>query len=430
MKKVFLFLIGMSLSFFSFDIIAQSKKCATMTNLEKRMIQDPSLRQRMEESEIHTQKWISTNSDFKRTAQVITIPVVVHVLWNDSIQNVSDAQIQSQLDVLNKDFRFLNADTLDGMHPYRSRAADTRIEFCLATRDPNGNFTTGITRTQTSEVSWNAFDEDEADNIKSSANGGKDNWDPTQYLNMYIVKFDSVLLGFATFPEELATSPNLDGVVIRYEAFGTSGTAGLGGFEKNMGGRTATHEVGHWLNLRHIWGDDSCGNDFVSDTESAEKANFGCPTFPHKASNSCGTGSDGEMFMNYMDYVDDKCMNMFTSGQGERMTAAITGPRSGLLTSLGCQTPLSVENNSNLNEISIYPNPNNGMFTIFMTEVSPKNINIKIENVLGKVVKEMNNISGTQIQVNLNNEFQPGAYFIRIDAGNNNVITKKIFIIN
>ena len=371
----------MSLSFFSFDIIAQSKKCATMTNLEKRMIQDPSLRQRMEESEIHTQKWISTNSDYKRTAQVITIPVVVHVLWNDSIQNVSDAQIQSQIDVLNKDFRFLNADTLDGMHPYRSRAADTRIEFCLATRDPNGNPTTGITRTQTSEVAWNAFDEDEADNIKSSANGGKDNWDPTQYLNMYIVKFDSVLLGFATFPEELATSPNLDGVVIRYEAFGTSGTAGLGGFEKNMGGRTATHEVGHWLNLRHIWGDDSCGNDFVSDTESAEEANFGCPTFPHKASNSCGTGSDGEMFMNYMDYVDDKCMNMFTSGQGERMTAAITGPRSGLLTSLGCQTPLSVENNSNLNEISIYPNPNNGMFTIFMTEVSPKNINIKIENV-------------------------------------------------
>ena len=335
---------------------------------------------------------------------------------------MSDAQIQSQIDVLNKDFRFLNADTLDGMHPYRSRAADTRIEFCLATRDPNGNPTTGITRTQTSEVAWNAFDEDEADNIKSSANGGKDNWDPTQYLNMYIVKFDSVLLGFATFPEELATSPNLDGVVIRYEAFGTSGTAGLGGFEKNMGGRTATHEVGHWLNLRHIWGDDSCGNDFVSDTESAEGANYGCPTFPHKASNSCGTGSDGEMFMNYM---DDKCMNMFTSGQGERMTAAITGPRSGLLTSLGCQTPLSVENNSNLNEISIYPNPNNGMFTIFMTEASPKNINIKIENVLGKVVKEMNNISGTQIQVNLNNEFQPGAYFIRIDAGNNNVITKK-----
>lgn len=430
MKKVFLFLIGMSLSLFSFDIIAQSKKCATMTNLEKRMVQDPLLRQRMEESEIHTQKWISTNSDFKRTAQVITIPVVVHVLWNDSIQNVSDAQIQSQIDVLTKDFRFLNADTLDGMHPYRSRAADTRIEFCLATRDPNGNFTTGITRTQTSEVSWNAFDEDEADNIKSSANGGKDNWDPTQYLNMYIVKFDSVLLGFATFPEELATSPNLDGVVIRYEAFGTSGTAGLGGYEKNMGGRTATHEVGHWLNLRHIWGDDSCGNDFVSDTESAEEANFGCPTFPHKASNSCGTGSDGEMFMNYMDYVDDKCMNMFTSGQGERMAAAITGPRSGLLTSLGCQTPLSVENNSNFNEISIYPNPNNGMFTIFMTEVSPKNINIKIENVLGKVVKEMNNISGTQIQVNLNNEFQPGAYFIRIDAGNNNVITKKIFIIN
>jgi hypothetical protein len=430
MNKVFLFLIGISLSFVTFKANAQGTKCATMTNLEKRMLKDPSLRQRMEESEIRTQKWISTNPDFKRTAQVITIPVVFHVLWNDSIQNVSDEQIQSQIDVLNEDFRFLNADTLDGMHPFRSRAADTRIEFCLATRDPNGNLTTGITRTQTSVVSWNIFVEDEAENIKSSANGGKDNWDPTQYLNMYVVKLDSVILGFATFPESLIDEPNLDGVVIRYEAFGTQGTAGIDRFEKNSGGRTSTHEVGHWLNLRHIWGDDSCGNDFVSDTETAEEANFGCPTFPHKASNSCGAGSDGEMYMNYMDYVDDKCMNMFTIGQSERMTATITGVRSGLLTSLGCQTPLSVENNSNIKEVSVYPNPNSGTFTIHMSEVSPKNINIKIENVLGKVVKEINNISSSTIQVNSNNELQPGTYFIRIDAGNNNVITKKIFIIN
>jgi len=112
MNKVFLFLIGISLSFVTFKANAQGTKCATMTNLEKRMLKDPSLRQRMEESEIRTQKWISTNPDFKRTAQVITIPVVVHVLWNDSIQNVSDKQIQSQIDVLNKDFRFLNADTV------------------------------------------------------------------------------------------------------------------------------------------------------------------------------------------------------------------------------------------------------------------------------------------------------------------------------
>jgi len=396
-----------------------------MNILEKRMQQDPSLRQRMEQSEIQTQKLITMAQDFKGTAQVITIPVVFHVIWNDPIQNVSDEQIQSQLDVLNQDFRFLNADTLSSTHPFRDRAADAQIEFCLATRDPNGEPTTGITRTQTSVVGW---DPNDADNIKSSANGGKDNWDPTQYLNIYVVKLDSLTLGFATFPEDLTTSPNLDGVVIRYEVFGTKGTAGSGDFENNTGGRTGTHEVGHWLNLRHIWGDDTCGDDFVSDTEKAEKANYDCPTFPHNASNSCGAGSDGEMFMNYMDYVDDKCMNMFTVGQSQRMNAALTGPRAGLLTSKGCQTPLSVEHNDAGRDINVYPNPNNGLFTIHMSEASSKDVTIKVQNVFGNVVKEISTNSNATIQVNAVNEFQPGTYFIRIDSGDNSIVTKKIFI--
>jgi hypothetical protein len=425
MKKNLLFLICLGFSIISFEGNAQSKKCATMNILEKRMQQDPSLRQRMEESEIQTQKLISTNPHLKRTAQVITIPVVVHVIWNDSIQNVSDEQIQSQLDVLNQDFRFLNADTLNSTHPFRDRAVDAQIEFCLATRDPNGELTTGITRTQTSVVGW---DPNDADNIKSSVNGGKDNWDPTQYLNIYVVKLDSLTLGFATFPEDIITSPNLDGVVIRYEVFGTKGTAGSGNFENNTGGRTGTHEVGHWLNLRHIWGDDECGDDFVSDTEKAEAANYDCPTFPHKASNKCGTGNNGEMYMNYMDYVDDKCMNMFTIGQSERMTAALTGPRSGLLTSQGCQTPLSVEHNDIANDINVYPNPNNGMFTIHMSEVSPKDVSIKVQNVFGNVVKEITSSSNSTIQLNFMNELQPGTYFIKIDVGNNSAVTKKIFI--
>lgn len=425
MQKIYSFLIVMILSSVSFEAFAQGTKCATMNILEKRMQQDPSLRQRMEESEIQTQKLVTIAQDFKRTAQVITIPVVFHVIWNDPIQNVSDEQIQSQLDVLNKDFRFLNADTLSSSHPFRDRAADAQIEFCLATRDPKGEPTTGITRTQTTVVGW---DPNDADNIKSSANGGKDNWDPTQYLNIYVVKLDSLTLGFATFPEELTTSPNLDGVVIRYEVFGTKGTAGSGSFENNTGGRTGTHEVGHWLNLRHIWGDDKCGDDFVSDTEKAEKANYDCPTFPHNASNACGTGSNGEMFMNYMDYVDDKCMNMFTVGQSQRMTAALTGPRAGLLTSKGCQTPLSVEHNDAGRDINVYPNPNNGLFTIHMSEASSKDVTIKVQNVFGNVVKEINTNSNATIQVNAVNEFQPGTYFIRIDSGDNSIVTKKIFI--
>jgi hypothetical protein len=427
MKKTFLLMIAIGLSLFSIDTFAQSEKCATMKILEKRIQQNPALKQKMEQSEIQTQNWISSNPNFKRSRQIITIPVVVHVIWNDPIQNVSDAQIYSQIEVLNEDFRLLNADSLEDTHPFWVHATDAQIEFCLATRDPNGNPTTGITRTQTSVVAW---EEDDLDYIKSTADGGRDNWNPTQYLNIYVVNLDGTTLGFASFPDELATDPDLDGVVIRYEAFGYTGTAGSGDFDVNDGGRTGTHEVGHWLNLRHIWGDDDCGDDFVADTEPAEEANYGCPNFPHRDFNNCGTGEDGEMYMNYMDYVDDDCMNMFTYGQVQRMYAALNGPRSGLLTSQGCQAPVSVQNILYVNDVNVYPNPNNGSFTVNVSSFTTKNLTISIENILGKVIKEFDNISSNSIHINSDNEFQSGLYFIRIDAGNNNVVTKKIIINN
>lgn len=419
--------IGLILFFtvFSFNANAQSNKCATMQNLQKSFAKDPTLKQRMLDSEQATREWLLNNSRGSRAggSGVITIPTVVHVIWNDPSENVSDNQIYSQIDVLNDDFRLLNADSLDDQHPFWQFTIDAEIEFCLAEQDPDGNPTTGITRTQTTVTSW---DDNNSDDIKSTANGGHDNWDPTKYLNLYVANLDGTTLGFATFPDELATEPDLDGVVIRYEAFGTEGTAGSGNFADNDGGRTGTHEVGHWLNLRHIWADTLCGDDFVADTEPAEDANYGCPTFPHRANNQCGSGSDGEMYMNYMDYVDDNCMHMFTSGQADRMHAALNGPRSGLLTSNGCEQPNSINDIAFANTVSVFPNPNNGQFTLSVDLKGNNSVTATLVDVLGATVKDFGIISAGNSTITISG-VSSGAYYLKISNSTKSAI-KKVFV--
>lgn len=192
---------------------------------------------------------------------IVRIPVVVHVVWNKEDENISDAQIHSQIDVLNEDFRKLNPDVSQVPPIWKDITADLEIEFFLATKDPDGNPTTGITRTQTSVTS---FDTD--DKVKSGATGGKDAWPADRYLNMWVCKLGGGLLGYAQFPGGPAET---DGVVITYTGFGTIETA-RPPFDE---GRTATHEIGHWLNLYHIWGDefsfeDPCSrSDEVDDTQ-------------------------------------------------------------------------------------------------------------------------------------------------------------------
>lgn len=422
MKTFYLtFAIGFSL--FSLNIHAQSNKCATMKILEKRIAKDPSILLRMGQSETQTQKWVTEHPRTQQVQQVVTIPIVVHVLWNNPIEDISDAQIQSQIDILNEDFRLLNPDSLDTSHPFWVYTADTEIEFCLASRDPNGNATTGITRTYTDSITFVADG-----NEKFTSTGGMDNWDPTKYLNIWVCNLDGSggTLGYAAFPSDLAANPNEDGVVIRYEAFGDIGTAGTGGFTANDLGRTATHEVGHWLNLRHIWGDAICGDDFVADTEIAENENFNCPTFPHNANSTCGSGADGEMYMNYMDYVDDYCMNMFTFDQGTRMQSALNGDRAGLLTSLGCGSPIGINETLFGGTFIIFPNPNNGYFIINTPLVKSENVSISLYNMLGAKIQQFDNISSYPFQVNLN-DLPNGSYFIRFN-GNNTNVTKKIVI--
>jgi hypothetical protein len=233
------------------------------------------------------------------------IPVVVNVLYRTSAENVSLAQIQSQIDALNQDFTLTNPDK----------------DQPLATGFSGGKANVGITyqlvnvvRKKTNKRSWGTNDA-----MKKSSQGGIDPTDPAHTLNIWVCTLSNGILGYAQFPGgSLAT----DGVVILNTGFGTVGTAKA---PFNLG-RTATHEVGHWMNLRHIWGDATCGNDQVGDTPPHNTANYGCPAFTHKS--TC-TGTPYELWMNYMDYTDDRCMYMFSEGQKTRMLAVFEtgGPR-------------------------------------------------------------------------------------------------------
>jgi hypothetical protein len=248
------------------------------------------------------------------TRQLITIPVVVHIVYKRAAENISNAQVRSQVTVLNRDYRTKNPDMKNVPAVWKGLVADANIQFKLATIDPNRKTTSGITRTATTRNSFGADD-----SVKIKSGGGIAAWPANRYANIWVCDLGGGLLGYAQFPGGPART---DGVVILHSAFGTSGTAAA---PFNLG-RTATHEIGHWLNLRHIWGDrnDCGGTDHVSDTPNAQLPNYGSPAFPHI---SCDNGPNGDMFMNYMDYVDDPAMFMFTPGQVTRMNATLAGPR-------------------------------------------------------------------------------------------------------
>lgn len=247
----------------------------------------------------------------------VTVPVVVHVVYKRAADNISDAQVASQIDVLNADYGAANTDLANVPAPWKSLAGNAKIKFKLAKVDAGGAQTTGIVRQRTTA---DGFGQDNS--VKFAAKGGSDAWNTKKYLNIWVCELEGGLLGYAQFPGGPAAT---DGVVIRNTAFGTEGIAAA---PFNLG-RTATHEVGHFLNLRHIWGDteDCSGSDLVSDTPRQQLPNYGEPDFPHV---SCNNGPNGDMFVNYMDYVDDKAMFMFSVGQIARMRATLAGPRKDL----------------------------------------------------------------------------------------------------
>ena len=320
-----------------FSVFAQ-EKCGTEAITKYRMDKYPDYRYSRENVNFETDKWIEENPNYTQKS-IITIPVVVHVVWRTNAQNISDSQIQSQIDVLNKDYRRLNIDVINTPSVWQSVAADCEIEFCLAGVDPNGQPTNGINRVETTHGKF-GMDND----IHTSSLGGADDWPNDDYLNIWVCDISDGLLGYASKPSNWIGDG--DGLVIGYRYFGTNGTV-QSPYNK---GRTATHEIGHWLNLEHLWGGSwgSCGNDQVSDTPKQESSNYSCPGFPENP-NSCSTNNpNGDMFMNYMDYTNDACMNLFTQGQKTRMIAAINQYRPNMLSHNLCNVTTSVIETKNV----------------------------------------------------------------------------------
>jgi len=286
------------------------RRCASAEVLEEQLKADPSLRRKMDELEAFTARFATRRTAQRLSGDSMIIPVVVNVLYKTTAENISLAQIQSQIDVLNEDFKATNSDVskipalFTGVQAY-----DTKIRFVLD----------AVVRKSTNKKSWSTNDA-----MKKNSLGGIAPTSPTTKLNLWACTLSNGILGYAQFPGGNAAT---DGVVILNSAFGSRAKFPGGYYISTYDlGRTASHEVGHWLNLRHIWGDANCGNDFVSDTPLHTGANYNCPAANIKS--SC-TGTPVMMTMNYMDYTADQCMYMFSAEQKIRMQAtyAVGGPR-------------------------------------------------------------------------------------------------------
>ncbi len=414
-KGIINLIITISLVIFSnMTTFAQDRTCGTTDYTNNQIANNPELKLRLEQQEVAIKNWLK---NAKKDNSTITIPVIFHVLYNSNAStNISDAQIYSQIEILNNDYSRQNSDTSRTPDIFKSVAANAGIQFCIAHQDPNGDWTDGITRTQTSKTQFDA----DINEAKFDSQGGKDAWNTSLYLNIWIVpeiisQGLSGVLGYAQFPGGAAST---DGVVVGFNYIGNIGAAAYP-FNK---GRTLTHEIGHYLNLHHIWGDDgnSCtGSDYVQDTPNQASENYGCPTHP-----SVSCNNDGDMFQNYMDYTNDICMNLFTLGQVERMRAAINTSRASLMTSGMCQAN-AIDNRKDELEFNIYPNPANKKIHIQSSDKTD-NIEINIIDITGKTVFTNNykNMESTTI-INTS-ELSDGIYFIKISNSTATKIKKLI----
>jgi hypothetical protein len=435
MKKLAaLFFIGLS-----FTLSAQRNKCATDEVLHQYLNNDPSLKQRMHDNEKKVADWIKSNPDFVRNnlkqqgkQLTLTIPVVFHVVYKNAAQNIHDSNLVRQISVLNECFRKQNANFSQTRPIFDTIAADVDIEFCFAAFDPNGNPTNGIIRK--SAPSNAAFDPLlNMDKVKSSATNGSDPWNTSQYLNIWVCDMSifgfTVVLGYATFP---GSDPMKDGVVIQYNFIGhqSNGTT-------NDKGRTTVHEVGHWLGMRHIWGDGQqstalCDStDYVDDTPNADSASQQSCMVKNTCSNESpywtNAGIDPpDMIENYMDYSYDACMTMFTEGQKTRMHGFLNTLRTGLFTSPGsCNFSVGITpgTNTTSNYFQIFPNPAENVITVYSVNEN-ESFDVEIMNALGDVVYEEKDCRNKRT-ITLE-AFNNGVYMIALKLGSSIVVKKFI----
>ncbi len=310
---------------------------------------------------------MATKTASKTRGGQIIIPVVVHIVWNTNDDNVSDAVVASQIDILNKDFNAKNADLDKVPNAFKKLIATQGISFCLANKDTNGLPTTGIIRTKTTVKNIGL-----TRNLFETKLGGSNNWNPDKYLNIWVAKTSDYITGIGSYPNLVPL--NESGVIVHPRYFGKNATSKFGL------GRVAVHEIGHYFGLFHTWSEQNdtiCAtNDDVDDTPPQLSAYVGCPTYPQY---SCNTSS---LFMNYMDYVNDPCMVMFTEGQMQRMLKTIEKYRSGLLKSETFCVKIKREGQLNC---TVFPNPTTGNLKIeWQLSENTEGGKIQVFNPLGQ----------------------------------------------
>lgn len=382
------------------------KKCGTENKRFEALARNPGLIKERQIIEEFTKNWIDKEDAAKSGQTVVKIPVVVHVVWRTADQNISDEQIKSQIDILNKDFRKLNSDANKTPAFFKNLVADVGIEFCLAARDPAGMVTNGITRTKTTVV-----DIGDKDRWHTTLRGGKDPWNNKKYINIWVCEAGEDLYGFAFLPGT-ADPPEADGLVISSQYFGSMGTA-IASFP-NHKGRTTTHEMGHYFNLEHLWGPDESEceeGDEVEDTPLQFEATYDCASYPLK--DECSPTDNGILFFNYMDYVDDECMYMFTEGQKKRMNASLNGFRSTLLGQTNCSLSTSTEDNLTENQIQIYPNPASGYLQVISkNRSSEKPSTLYLFDFMGRMLQSKTSFGACTFDIA---GYSPGVYWLKVD---------------
>ncbi len=380
MKKILFLLLFLGFNSFS----QKTRICGNAVCDSIAKLSNPSFELRKIKYEQALENLILKQQNARITSEIIRIPVVVHVIHNQSSNNIvgnniSDEQIYSQIKVLNEDYRRKSGSLGFNSNPI---GADVEIEFFLANIDPSGKPSSGITRNFNSKSTYNILND-----LDREIMSGLSYWDSNKYLNIWVAALSSGYIGYGEFPYaetveglETEAQENLDGVYIDYTTFGKkigSNTKGLYSF-----GRTATHEIGHWLGLYHTWGDERCGTDYVADTPQAVAANGG--SVCKDVFSTCAGTRTRNLTEDYMDYSPDSCMNIFTAGQKQRIRAALdlSKRRRRVVNFAKFQLPAS----ANL-QVLLFPNPT----TIDKIQVQIllpdfQDFDIKLQDLFGREV--------------------------------------------
>jgi hypothetical protein len=410
MRTVLLGFIGLLATYF----VSAQRDCRSFEYQQQLLQKDPDLQTSHDAAQNFVLGYESSRVSSNVAGRTITIPVVVHVLYHYPAENITDSLVRSQIRALNRDFRKLNPDTLKIPAAFKGFAADCGIEFQLAIVDSKGRSTSGIIHKYTPITTWTMDDK-----IKLSSEMGDDGWDPKSYLNVWVGALDQ-FLGYSSIPGDPSDK---DGVVLSYKAFGIK----TGGPYGN--GRTAVHEIGHWLGLRHLWGDADCGDDGVSDTPKQETYTNGCPSGIRI---SCNNAPYGDMYMDYMDFTNDACLVMFTKGQKQKMRGLFEpgGARFSILSSNALGNPVS-------EEIPLPDSPPRWLRVKIYPDPASNELNINVESDTRWVGKELQiiNITGqVQIRKTISSKTQkldisqlkPGLYFLRAEKQGEKIMEKFI----